>query len=836
MMNVNEKNKQLCLSLMHADSEDEVVKILTDVGYWEDEKSWRYYGDRETNYNSIGNQSSKPDVAIVEKLVNSVDARLLLECQLRGLDPETPDAPETIRSAVAEFFEPGSKSSTAGLVREWPTRKRREVSRGITLAATGFKPSQGRPSFTISDCGEGQTPKSLPDTILSLDKENKIKIKFVQGKYNMGGSGVLEFCGEIGLQLVLSRRAPKLLDNKPTHPTDTHWGFTVVRREDPVGGRRLSVFTYLAPTMSEINPRKGDVLTFEAESMQIFPERDKAYVRASEYGTLIKLYEYSTEGYSASHILLKGLLDKLDIRLANVALPIRLHECRGFGGKKGSFDTTLSGIEVRLDDDRTKNLEDVYSCSMTIDGQRITGTIYVFKKGKDSAYRSNEGVILTHNGQTHGHLTKAFFSRKNVNMGYLRNSILVILNCDEIQKRPREKLFMPSRDRLRNVDLKTNIEEELASILKNHPGLRALREKRRREELGKLLEGSKPLEDILQLLIKQSPAIAALLTPGLRLSVPFKTVSSSDTNEPYKGNRFPNYFKFKDLEYGQTLERNCHINVRARITYETDAVNDYFSRSIQRGVFQLCLVQNGKESPVTTETLNLVNGVAILNLELPTDCAVGDKLTYISRIMDPSRSDPFVNKFILTVEKPIKKKKSKDQTRRKPPSEKEGKEREKSVSVGLPKVFEVYESASDDNKCWDDMDPPFDQYSALRIIPNGSSDSTGSEVTLSYDYYVNMDNLYLKHDLKVTKTEPELTRTRFANGLVLMGLAMLNYDQDEKINKKISTGEVDAERHEVPIEDRIEETSRAIAAVLLPMIEGLSKLTDEDLASEDYTE
>lgn len=829
-------NHELCLSLMNADSEAEVIGVLTDAGYWDDEKAWRYYGDRETNYNSVGNQSSKPDVAIVEKIVNSVDARLLLECQLRGIDPEGPDAPPTIRAAVAEYFEDGSKSATAGLVREWQSKKRTEVSRGITLAATGFTPLKGKPCFTISDCGEGQTPKMLPDTILSLDRANKIKINFVQGKYNMGGSGVLEFCGEQGLQLVLSRRAPKLIEKRTNDPSDPHWGFTVVRREDPIGGRRNSVFTYLAPIDSESNPRHGDVLTFEADSMPIFPVGNKPYARPSEYGTLIKLYEYSTEGYSASHILLKGLLDKLDIRLANVALPIRLHECRsGYSGKQASFDTTLSGIEVRLDDDRGKNLEDVYSCSMTIDGQRITGSIYVFKKGQDSAYRSNEGVLFTHNGQTHGHFPKAFFGRKSVNMGYLRNSILVILNCDQIEKRPREKLFMPSRDRLRNVELERKIEEELGSILKTHTGLRALREKRRREELGKLLEGSKPLENILQLLIKQSPAIAALLTPGLRLSVPFKTVQSADTDERYEGKRYPEYFKFKDLEYGETLKRNCHINVRARITFETDAVNDYFSRSIQPGVFEICLVENGKESRVITETINLVNGIATLNLELPLSCQVGDELHYVSRTTDPSRSDPFVNKFILKVEKPAKKKKSKKQTRRKPPSDKEGKEREKSVSVGLPKVFEVYETVSDDQKCWEDMDPPFDQYSALRIIPNGGGGSTDTEDTLSYDFYVNLDNLYLKHDLKSNTSEPDLTRTRFANGLVLMGLAMLNYDRDEKISKKEPKDETEVEISEDSIEDRIEDTSRAIASVLLPMIEGLSKLTDQDIANDDAT-
>jgi hypothetical protein len=69
----NEAAKQLCHSLVAADSEQGVIDLLTDAGLWEDASSWRYYGDYENNYNTIGNQQSRPDAALVEKLVNSVD-------------------------------------------------------------------------------------------------------------------------------------------------------------------------------------------------------------------------------------------------------------------------------------------------------------------------------------------------------------------------------------------------------------------------------------------------------------------------------------------------------------------------------------------------------------------------------------------------------------------------------------------------------------------------------------------------------------------------------------------------------------------------------------------
>ncbi len=73
------KLKVHCLSLMEADSEEDVIDILTKVGHWNNPNVWRFYGDNENNFSTIGNQQSKPEAALVEKLINSVDARLMNE-------------------------------------------------------------------------------------------------------------------------------------------------------------------------------------------------------------------------------------------------------------------------------------------------------------------------------------------------------------------------------------------------------------------------------------------------------------------------------------------------------------------------------------------------------------------------------------------------------------------------------------------------------------------------------------------------------------------------------------------------------------------------------------
>jgi hypothetical protein len=135
----------------------------------------------------------------------------------------------------------------------------------------------------------------------------------VQGKFNMGGTGVLKFCGRRNLQLIVSRRNPKILRGRFDHPSDDQWGFTVVRREDPGDGRRSSVYTYLAPLgvlESKALPGHGGVLRFSSETMPIFPEGTNPYGREAEWGTLIKLYEYAATGFKSNILMRDGLLSR----------------------------------------------------------------------------------------------------------------------------------------------------------------------------------------------------------------------------------------------------------------------------------------------------------------------------------------------------------------------------------------------------------------------------------------------------------------------------------------------------------------------------------------------
>ncbi len=385
---------------------------------------------------------------------------------------------------------------------------------------------------------------------------------------------------------------------------------------------------------------------------------------------------------------------------------------------------------------------------------------------------------------------------------------------------------MNSRDRLRAGDLRAEIEEALEDLLKHHQGLRELRERRRREDVDSRLDDSKPLEDILESLLKSSPTLSELFLVGRRLSNPFKTTKVKSEEKEFQGKDHPTFFKFKDREYGTVLQRSCHENMRCRITFETDVVNDYFSRNEMPGTFTLTYSANDQERAASTYGINLQNGIATLSVVLPADAEQGHEIYFTSTVADDLLLEPFVNVFNVKVVEPATPT-GKKGNRRKPPTAAKGMERELPIGIELPKVTRVYEGD------WNRYG--FDKYSALKIkdageVTEGNAAESSTAGRAVYDFFVNMDNIYLRTELKGGDKDLEIVRARFTYGLVLIGLALLHYEAH-------ASEDVYEEEDTAPngknVEDKAYEVSKALAPVLIPMIDSLGALTLDELAVAD---
>ena len=799
------------MDLLHADTESEVIDILTRGGYWDDPTVWKPFGGKDNNFSTMGNQTSRPEAALVEKLVNSVDAVLMGECWQAGSRPDSLEAPLTISEAVAEFFAGGrSKADTMGDVARWDDRKRREVANRITLAATG---DRANVSFTIVDAGEGQSPNTMYKTLLSLDQGNKVNVQFVQGKFNMGGTGALRFCGTHNLQLIISKRDPSIRAYQTDDVSLGQWGFTVVRRENPTGQRKISMYTYLSPVPE-------GVLRFTADRLPLFPEGNKAYARTTERGTAIKLYEYQITG--KSHILRRdGLLQKLDLLLPRSALPIRLHECRNYAGGLGSFDTNLNGLTVRLNDDRSENLEPGFPASnpITIRGHQLPASIYAFKRRKADNYKNSQGILFTVNGQTHGILPQHFFGRTSVGLDRLRDSLLVTVDCTGLSGRLREDLFMNSRDRMEEGELLNEIEAELQFSLRTHQGLRDLRQQRQQEDAVAKLQDSKPFRETLEAIMRKSPAIARLFAGAGPLPNPFRPEDRPGAKQ-YEGKLHPTVFKFQTLDYGKELVRTTPRNMRSRISFTTDVVNDYFHRTELPGSFLLRPADpHACMGEIPNHSLNMNNGIATLNLKLPEGVIEGQSFAYELIIQDDTLTFPFKNRFMVTVgtyQHP-----SGGYNTDTPHPEQGSGTGTAPSGLAIPQPNRVFRPE------WPLHS--FDEYSALKAVYDPNEDENPNSG--GYSYYINMDNIYLQSELKASKQNPELMRARWEFGMMLVALALL---RPRASGQDASTPQAtEDEAESLTPQDEVYKVTAAIAPVLLPLIEHLGSLSDEDITAGD---
>src|SRR5260370_1430338 len=102
----------------------------------------------------------------------------------------------------------------------------------------------------IADPHNSRFIDGCESTFLSLSTGNKKDIPVVQGKYNMGSSGVLGYCGLKWFKLIVSRR----------FDGSAPWGFTLMRKR-PGGGMPVAEY-FVLPT--------GKIPTFEEDALYPF--------------------------------------------------------------------------------------------------------------------------------------------------------------------------------------------------------------------------------------------------------------------------------------------------------------------------------------------------------------------------------------------------------------------------------------------------------------------------------------------------------------------------------------------------------------------------------------
>jgi hypothetical protein len=201
---------------------------------------------------------------------------------------------------------------------------------------------------------------------------------------------------------------------------------------------------------------------------------------------------------------------------------------------------------------------------------------------------------------------------------------------------------------------------------------------------------------------------------------------------------------------------------------------------------------------------------------------MGDSVIYEAQIMDPSRVEPFRNRFTLTIraerQEPLPRPPKPPKPHQEPTST-DGKQKPDDTKLNVPNPQEIYEPQ------WGQQDPKFDRFTAMTVKrqPGATEDSH------VYDYFINMDNVFLVQAMKTQPKRAGEHRERFKFGMTLITLALLRQDLEAKKREGEKSESEDDEQKakRSDIHETVAEVTSAIAPFLLPLVESLSQITGE---------
>ncbi|HAS57908.1 MAG TPA: hypothetical protein DEQ87_04265 [Algoriphagus sp.] len=717
--------------LYECKTEQDVERYIKDNPQFFKNENWKPIGGTESNFSIIENQQSNPIAALVEKVTNSIDAILMKKCLELNLDPKDKVAPKSMDDAIDKFYGKEAKN--------WDLRTfRRSQSEEIQILADG--PTK-ESAVIIYDNGEGQNPEKFEDTFLSLMRGNKNEIQFVQGKYNMGGSGAIVFCGKLGFQLIGSRRFDK----------KGEFGFTLVR-EHPLSKVEQST---KKNTWYEYLTIDGKIPSFQIDKFDL-----RLHGRQFETGTIIKMFSYQMKGVSG---FAQDLSQNLNEFLFKPVLPLLTVDNKERYPNNEVLESTVFGLQRRLEEDGDNYVEDWFSenYSDSLFG-KMKVTCYVFKAKRENRsvkqtkddirrnfFKNGMSVLFSMNGQVHGHYTTEFIT-KGLKFNLLKDYLLINIDCTHLNYEFRKELFMASRDRLRQGDESNKLREYLRKKLTNSKLVEI--NKARKDSIG--LE-SEDTQEMVKSFAKNLPKdgdLFKLLQNTLKIEEKDKSQKPASKapqrqkalEKEFKPERYPSFFRLYNRK-DESQVFSVPIGGEKTLKFETDVEDHYFDRVEDPGELQVSVLNvkrkeqnetSGGDKPGSSfypgDLINVVTsspdrGTIKITINPNTELRQGDEIEVKASLKGPGETFQDEVVFLKIVDPET-------------PSKQKVKVQEDDMdSLGLPELVKVSENE------WDNM--PFEMDHKTVMFPLAEGDKLEK-------IFINLDSsVFLNHRKKLTNEE-----------------------------------------------------------------------------------
>ena len=761
-----------CLTLLDCNSENEVESIVRSTPAMSD-CAWKPLDRRETNFNITSNQASDGGKALTELMTNMVDAVLLKYAHEKHIDPKGASAPQTMYSAVETLIDIKHLRGGRLVDADDESSLRAFALEHLIIGVTGGSTKkEGFPCFTFIDNGEGQHPEHFEETFLSLSAGNKKDIPFVQGKYNMGSSGVLGYCGHLWYKLIISRRYDKT----------GSWGWTLVRRRP---GNGMPVAEYFE--------HNNNIPKFEKERMYPLKTKDGGDYDGGAYssGTIIKLFDYQLgRGFSSY----KGPTEALNENLVESILPFRIldfrniartnialekEEKRGTERAVGIYPRPFYGMEYLLLRSHAELVDDLNESSPAGTNRIDVGEIndselglikihgVVLKKnipGWLNQKRSINRVFHSVNGQVQYKQTRGFLS-SSCKLPALKDRVILFVDASNLTFKAHNDVWKGDRENIRQTITGEKYISIVTDTLKNSESLKELQIYIAQKELESVTDSGR--EELFQKLVYKDKTFANFLS---NIEPKIKTPNSSNgkigkNENEYSGKYSPTFIKIHKNKF-EHLE--VPINKGRPIVARTDVRNDYFVRSENKGNYYL----DSDSDRFFNTTRRIHNGKLTLFLKpLANQLSIGDKVTVRLYLHDDAMPKPVCDSVTVKIAEPSK------ETKPTKPRKPHTSPNEPLLTHNLPKYTLLTKDGRDHfDKRTEKWPEDFDNFDGGLVENFGDPDNTV--------YKINLDNNYYQDYLK--QQTSDISRKVITEKYILgMLITMLGFEKslDKELQK-----------------------------------------------------
>lgn len=421
---------------------DSLEKLLrTALG----EHPVRYLGDQEANWSSISSPADATSV-LFERATNMFDAIIEFEAERRAeVGCRSPKA------AAHWFF--GVPMEGVG---DMTPTAREAMSELALVMLLDSDNSTKRPTIAFRDKGIGLRPAEVPNTILSLQKSNKLRKAYTHGIFGKGGSSA---CAFSSATIVVTRKQPELLSVGEEDRISV-----AGVREDEADDMGLPFYRYLVG---------ADELPYSVPAAAHPEFEPGTYVAHINYqANKMGLQNWNQE---------ESIYAFAETILFQPTMPYLLHDARTGNANMRPAErrkpSVVSGLGQRLDglksNDGTILARSTWQTVVVPDVGEVRLRWLLFEDRDKRRTRVAKGfvTIFTTNGQIHHAWDDARFQQAVDGRRRVGQRLFVQVDCDAIELRKRSKVFDSFRAQVRRSPEGLALEDAVADALANDADL-----------------------------------------------------------------------------------------------------------------------------------------------------------------------------------------------------------------------------------------------------------------------------------------------------------------------------------------------------------------------------